>query len=250
MKDRSALRGLLIAALTFVGAALVSAPTDADALDIDLGARLGLNYNLLTKPHDPAGEPTLMHGSAFSGMGFTFGPAATMPLLDLDGSLLALEVDLLYSYHSGRGFEEFTPEGGATQRRTVSIATHAVRVPVLVKLSGRPGQTRMRVGVGPDLVLGLASSSTVSHENIPEDPVPLETAPKTHLTLTTAIGLDWYTSDLIVPFEVRVNWNPFVGSSTRERFEDYQDLDNPGIYSVAFDWQIMFMTGVSWSNLF
>lgn len=234
-----------IAALALIGALVVAAPSEVEAFEYDLGARVGVNYNVLTQPHDPVGEPTLLYGSMFTGTGLTFGVAAKTPVYDFGGPVLAVEIDLFYSQHKGQGFAAFEE-----QRRTVTISTHTLRIPLLLHLAGPPSQTRMRVGAGVDLIAGLASASEVVEENIPGNVTPLETTPTTHLTLTGVLGLDWNAGNFIIPVEFRLNWNPFVGQSTPERFEGFQDSDNIGQYQVAFDWQFMFMTGISWSNPF
>jgi hypothetical protein len=238
-------KALLVALWAACLTASVTWSTAASALDYDLGARLGLNYNILSQPHDPVGAPTLLHGSMFTGTGFNLGLAARFPFLDLGGPVLAIEADLFYGYHAGTGFAAFE-----NQKRTVSLSTHAIRVPLLLHLAGPPSETRMRVGAGVDVFAGLMSASQVVEEGMSSPVVPLETTPVTHLNLAVALGLDLNRGNFVIPFEVRVNWDPFVGKSTVERFEGYQDFDNVGQYQVAFDWQFMFMTGISWSNPF
>lgn len=242
---RTTNRLFLIAALALLGAFVLATPTEVEAFDYDLGARVGVNYNVLTHPNDPVGEPTLLYGSMFTGTGLTLGLAAKTPVYDFGGPVLAVELDLFYGQHKGQGFAAFEE-----QRRTVTISTHTVRVPLLLHLAGPPNQTRMRIGAGVDLIAGITSASVVVEENIPGNVTPLETTPTTHVTLTTVLGLDLNAGSFSLPFEFRLNWNPFVGPSTPERFEGFQDSDNIGQYQVAFDWQFMFMTGISWSNPF
>lgn len=214
------------------------------AAEPQVGAVVGGNYSLLSQPADPAGEPTLLSGTAFDGAGFVVGAAMHYPLTEVGGTPLELEVDLLYSSHSAEGFEE---RPGSDARRTVTLDTQVLRVPVLVALRGQPGENGFRVGVGVEPMWGLQSGATTEVERGEASADPLFTTPAFHLGATVALGFDWAVADrLSVPIEVRTTWDPFVGESTRERFDGYESFEEPGEYEVAFDWQVLFLTGVNY----
>ncbi|MBA2662389.1 MAG: hypothetical protein H0U74_08860 [Bradymonadaceae bacterium] len=220
------------------------APGEGAALDLDVGARVGGNWNILARPTDPIGEPTILFGSAFSGFGFSLGPSAALDVYHIEGAArLIVSADLLYSYHAGSGYAE---HAASAQKRTVTIATHTVRVPLLLHLAGEERKTGMRIGAGVDLIAGLSSQSTVVEEGIPGQPQPLDTMPKTHITGTMLLAFDYHQPSYFIPLEARFTWNPSVPRSTRERFDGYKSFDEPGRYQVAFNWQIMLMTGFSW----
>jgi len=56
-------------------------------------------------------------------------------------------------------------------------------------------------------------------------------------------------ADFAMPLEARVTWDPFVEDSTVERFAGFESEDRPGFYKVAFDWQVLVMTGIEWTGL-
>lgn len=235
-------RCLLTATIIFVSASL---PQQAHALDLDIGARIGGNWSILARPTDPVGEPTVLHGSAFSGFGFTIGPTASIDVYRFDGAArLFVSADLLYSYHSGSGYAEHS---GSGQKRTVFYSTNTARVPVLVHLAGHRRETGLRLGIGPELIVGFSSKSEVVEENVPGQPEAFHTVPKSYVAGTFLLAFDYYQKSFSIPVEARFTWNPFVGKSTKDRFEDYEDMNNPGSYQAVFSWQILFMTGISWS---
>lgn len=225
--------------------ASASLPKEAYALDLDVGARVGGNWSILERPTDPVGEPTVLHGSAFSGFGFTIGPTVSTEVYRFDGAArLLLSADLLYSIHSGSGYAEHS---GSGQKRTISYSTQTARFPVLVHLAGHRRETGLRLGVGPELIMGLSSKSEVVEKNIPGQPEEFKTIPKTYLAGTLMLAFDYYQPRYSIPLEARFTWNPSVGKSTKDRFDNYEDFDNPGSYQAVFSWQILFMTGFNWN---
>jgi hypothetical protein len=201
-----------------------------------LGLKVGANWSLLTQPSDPRGEPTLLTGSAFDGAGFIGGATAHYPLTKVAGALLEFEGGFLISHHSAEGFEE-DPDSG---RRDVTLEATMLRVPLMVHLREDAHTTGFRVGVGLEPLFGLQSGAVV-------DPGPfvLQTTPTIHLGTTAAFGFDWQANDTYsIPLEVRATWDPFVASSTQERFENFNSSRDPGEYQVAYDWQLLFMTGI------
>jgi hypothetical protein len=212
-------------------------PATAGASDLAIGVKVGGNWSLLSKPNDPRGEPTLLTGSAFDGMGFVGGATAYYPLTEFEGAVLEFEGGLLYSNHAAEGFEQHTDSG---QKRTITLEAQMLRVPLMVHLRRAAATTGFRVGLGLEPILGLQSGAVV-------DPGPeeLHTTPTVHLGTTVALGFDWQANDAFsVPLEFRATWDPFVEASTKDRFENFSSASDPGEYQVAYDWQLLFMTGV------
>ena len=232
----------LSAALAAATLLASTAPAQAadDSGNLAIAAKLGLNWSQLSQPEDPRGEPTLLSGSAFSGFGFTGGAGAFYQLTEFKGASFELEAGLLYSYHSGEGFE-----GIGNQTRTVTLSTHMVQVPILVHLKSAARGGGFRIGAGLVPMLGLQSGATVVIENSNQAPEPLETKPALHLGLSAVLGYDFeIDSTYSVPLEVRVAWDPAVGQTTRERFPDFATITDTGAYQVAYNWQLFFMTGL------
>ncbi len=243
MKHLHPIQTCMLAAVTILASA--SVPQEALALDLDVGARIGGNWSILARPSDPVGEPTVLHGSAFSGFGFTVGPTASTEIYRFEGAArLLLSADLLYSIHSGSGYAEHSV---SDQKRTITYSTHTARIPILVHLAGHRREAGLRLGAGPELIMGLSSKSEVVEENIPGQPEAFQTVPKTYLAGTFMLAFDYYQPKYSIPLEARFTWNPFVGKSTKDRFENYEDFNNPGSYQAVFSWQILFMTGLSWN---
>jgi hypothetical protein len=227
--------GLLVAFGVFV-------PASSQAEGLALGAKVGGNWSLLSKPSDPAGQPSLLSGSAFDGMGFLVGGTVHYPLVETQGAVLEFEGGLLFSRHSAAGFEQ-DPQTG--NRRDVTLQANMLRVPLLVHMRRGTADTPasgFRLGVGLEPMLGLQSGAIV-------DPGPekLHTTPTSHLGATVALGFDYgANTQLSIPLEFRATWDPFVADNTVERFEDFNTSNEPGNYQVAYNWQLFFMTGVRW----
>jgi len=210
-----------------------------------VGARVGGSYNHLSRPNDPAGEPTLLYGSVFSGPGLALGAQASLlatssPYLDI-----LLELGLLYSFSQGTGFAESLD---GSQRQTIRLRSHGMRVPLLLRIASRgEGSVRLSLLAGPEVLFGLASSATVTNEGITDEPAPLFTTPVTHIGLSAGLGVNVNLGKIRVPLDVRLTWDPMVADSTRERLEGYEDFENPGSYQVGFDTQLLFLLGVEYA---
>lgn len=236
-------KGLLYMSLIAGAFAMaLSHPGQAEALEFEVGARAGGAWNLLMQPEDREGRPTLLHGSAFTGYGFVFGPTASMTFAQFAGARFSLGADLLYGYHQGSGFEAHP--GG--QRVDVTLVTHVLRLPVMVQMTHEGASLSPSVGLGVEPVFGLVSGATVVNTNIDRPAEPLETTPKSAMAGLIALGMSWDQGKVIVPVDLRFSWNPFVGSTTVERFDGYSSPTERGAYEVAFDWQIMATAGVRW----
>lgn len=229
----------LAAAATFMA---FSAPAVAaeDSAKLAIAAKIGPNWSLLAQPEDVENEPALLSGSAFSGVGVTFGASGFYELAEVQGASFELEAGLLYSYHSGEGFE-----GIGDASRTLTLSSHMIQVPILVHLKSGTRSGGFRIGVGLVPMLGLQSGATLEIENSDEAAEPLETQPALHLGLSAVLGYDFEVDETYsIPLEIRVAWDPAVGDSTRERFPDYASMSDTGAYQVAYNWQLFFMTGV------
>lgn len=232
---------IVAASLVLAAATLFIAPA-AQASDLSVGAKLGGNWSLLSKPTDPQGEPTLLHGSAFTGAGLALGATGYYPLAEMDGAVFELEAGLLLSWHNGEGHEK---HGDTGEERIITLTSTMLRTPVLVFLRDAAPTSGLRVGVGIEPMFGLKSGASVEHRNSSVAPQKLHTTPTNQVGMAFALGFDWRAAaDWSVPFELRATWAPGVPGSTKERFEGYESMEDPGEYGVAFNWQMMFMTGV------
>lgn len=212
------------------------------AHELAVSAKIGGNWSVLNQPEDLRGEPTLLSGSAFDGAGFTGGATGHYYLGEFKGATFELEGGLLYSFQRGEGFEGVA---NSPEKRTLTLSTHVLRIPLLVFLKSGPAPDGFRVGAGLVPALGMQSAATVVVEHSDQPVEPLDTYPALHLGLSAALGYDLpIDSELSIPLELHVVWDPFVANTTRERFDDFKSLEDPGKYQVAFDWQFFFMTGL------
>ncbi len=232
-------------ALAAMFATMLTASTahadDFSTSKLAVAAKIGGNWSVLSKPTDPLGQPTLLSGSAFDGMGFVGGVSAYYPLLRTHGAMLEVEAGLMFSHHSTSGYEKAT----SGEERTVTLTSTMLRIPVMVHLKSGNDGSGFRLGVGLEPMFGMASGATVQMKHTTAKAEPLQTTPTTHLGTTIALGFDYQARPkFIVPLEFRATWDPFVGSSTRDRFENFKSMSNPGNYQVAYNWQFLLMTGL------
>lgn len=228
-------RSLRLAPLLALCAAAF-APKLAHTQEQRAGVRVGANYNYLTGPSDPAGEPTLLYGSAFAGVGFIAGAYYDHGLTQL----LSLEIGLTYARHAGTGYAE---DKKNDQKQSLSLSSHTLHIPLLARARMPLGGVTLLAALGPELLWTMASSSTITYEGIDATPTPLKTADPLHVGLSAALGVAIPFGKGSVPIELRTIWDPFVPGSTRDRFDNYKDLNNPGNYQVAFNWQFILSVG-------
>lgn len=223
-----------------LAAALVLS-AEAAAQSMSAGARVAGAYSYLPQPVDPRGQPSLMSGTAFSGLGAGGGVWWSMVAAKSESLRLAVDVSLLYSRLRAEGYEQI-----GEARREALLTTDVLRLPALLVVSRRGDEGRGRVGVGLELLAGLASEASVTMENTEEDALPLYTKPVTHVGLSGLLGWDLVLGDgWRVPLEMRVTFDPSVGSTTVGRFDGFKTSEEPGDYEAAFRWQILMTTGVS-----
>jgi len=231
----------LLAFGTICTALALSSTAFSQSNPVRLGARAVIGFNQLAPPEDPAGEPTLLSGAGFSGLGIGGGLSAQIQLAQASFGDVYLEIDALYVVHSADG----SASSPATQQsRKIEFKANTVHAPALIGIAQRRGRMTYRFAMGPELLLGMGTSSTVTEENLPGDPQPLLTTPVTHVGITGLIGFDYaLTSDWVLPIEIRVTWDPSIGTSTVDRFDNYRDPNNPGSYQVAFNWFVSAVIG-------
>lgn len=229
-------RALAAAALL----AIVLPTTSAEA-QLRIGGRVGGNFNQLSQPNDPAGEPTVLFGSAFTGAGFIAGATSYYDITQVGPGPIFLNVDLLLSHNRGTAFAESRTSDA---RRELTIHTTGLRLPVLGGIGFEGSSTTFEMALGPEVLLGLMSGSKVTQSGIRGgDPGTLETRATSGVALTAKLGMLFEMGAGALPLDIRFSWNPFVPGSTRERFDGYVDMDNPGRYGVAFDLQAMVTMG-------
>lgn len=232
------------AVLAFVAAvaSVTAAAPSAQALEFEVGGMVGGNWNLLVQPTDEQGSHTFLWGSAFSGYGMVAGPTASTDVFEFEGATLSITADLLYGYHRGQGFAAHS-EGGQID---VLFTSHALRVPLLVRVGNTSDKSTLTLGVGVEPILGMMSTATVTTTDVDADFAPVNTTPASTVAGVLALGYDWVGRDLVVPLDARLVFNPFQPSSTEERFEGFSSPDDPGEFRVGFDWQFFVTAGVRW----
>jgi hypothetical protein len=209
---------------------------------LSLTARVGGSYNAINRPVDPVGEPTLLYGTAFTGGGFALGAGVDYLLSEALGEI-SLGAELFYSRSTGTGYAETVDRA---RRQELTLGAHQLRVPISLRIATKrdePEGFTLRFGLGPELLLGLASDASLTSTGVSNPPAAPATVPTTHVALNAQLGAAWYTPTYAIPFEVRLSLNPMAQDSTRTRFDNYQGPANPGSFQVAFDWQLLFLVG-------
>lgn len=208
-----------------------------------VGARVGANFNMLSPPEDPAGEPTLLYGSSITGLGFMAGVSAAYQVSSLANatSVWSVRAGALYGRHSGIGYAR---NEGNNQQQALTLTSHVLHVPVLVEFERRLAGVDLRVGLGPELLWTLASAATVEYTNIDTPPPSLETSDPFHIGLTATAGAVFDVGAQRMPVMVRATWDPQVPGNTRERLLGYVDDQDFGALQAAFDWQFALVVGL------
>lgn len=207
---------------------------------ITVGARIGGNYNYLTRPTDPKGEPTLLYGSAYAGFGFAAGLELNYPVTD---SFMAT-FGLIYGRHNGTGYAK---NEARQQEQSLTLSAHTIHLPILLTWVKSLGALKLMAGIGPELLFTVASASTTTYTNIDASPQSLETFNPLHVGVTTSVGLSAMVSNIELPLIFRFTWDPMMPGSTRERLINYKNLNDLGQYQVAFDWQFSLLFGANFS---
>ncbi len=228
--------------LVFIGVMLVSSISWGQD-KLRLGARFGGNWSQMSAPSDPAGEPTLNSGAAYSGIGFQGGISTLLPIAKIDAGAWLVGIDILFARHYSSAEVSDNATGA---KRVTDLQTTVFRVPLHAGFGFGRGAFGGRVTLGPELLMGVGSGSTISQENVEMTPDPLFTTPVTHVGLTAVFAADWAVGRFILPMEFRFTYDPMVPSTTVERFDGFENADNPGNFQVAHDVQFLFMLGVDY----
>jgi len=232
---------VVVSSMVTVVARPAAADTGQSSPGLQVGGKFGLNFSELSQPTDPAGYPTVLYGTAFTGVGFLGGVSAAYPFLEVGpGFRLTAESDALFSYHRGHGFAESRTTDA---RRDLVISTLMLRVPLLFGATLSQGRGGFHAGLGPELMAGLSSNARATQQGISGDPGSLSTTPATHVGVTLDLGVAYHMKKWTIPVDVRFTYDPFVKKTTRDRFDGYSTVDAPGDYRVAFDWQFFLVTG-------
>lgn len=234
---------LILSVAVAVVAGAVTMPSDAQAeeLEFEFGVTAGANWNVLGQPEDPEGEFTFLWGSAFTGFGGVVGPTVAMDVADFDGTSLMVTADGLFGYHRGAGFADHGDAG----RIEVTLTSYVLRMPVIARFRSDASDLRPSIGVGLEPIIGLSSGSRVVSRGIDADIQDVETTTASAVAGVATAGLEFDTDEgHPVLFDARAVWNPSVGASTEERFDDFQSPEDPGAFQVAFNWQFMLTLGV------
>ncbi len=207
-----------------------------------IGLLVGLDYSQINKPSDPAGEPTLLFGAAFSGIGFTGGLTTTLEAVDLGPGALSLRLDLLAELNSVSGFAENKTTGSKQELSFTETSLHA---PILIGYTLRISENfPIFFYGGVDLIIATLNTETTQSAGVTPDPLTALAA-KNPISLLGVIGTSFQTGDWVIPLDLRFNYNPFTEKSTRARFDGYSSSTFPGTYRVAYDWQVFITLGIS-----
>lgn len=204
-----------------------------------LNLRLGFNRASLRAPADPPGGPTLLSGTSFAGVGLGVGAS-----YEVNGlwSWLSLESGLFYARNTMTGFE-----ASGDQLREALLQLDTLRVPLWMKVKVAPvSALRLVFGVGPEVVFGLASGSSVRERNIPLDEAQvIRTESPNTVHLTGLLGVELDGGAVSFPLMVHLSYNPLVGDSTAERFAGNSG-DALGTLRLQVEFELLVTLGVSY----
>ena len=218
-----------------VGAALlVALPSWAD--EQWFGFEVGLGGATITAPNDEIGDPSLLHGSAFTGPLMRIGVTYERAL----HPLVRGGVELGLGSYAMKGFAERD-----TQRRELNLGMSAADVMLRARVEAPRGWAHPCVGVAAGGRWGLRariseqSRGPVDDESLP----PISTGNGVLVALDLGVILD--RDRLRIPLMLRAARNLTYGSSTRSRFRDYQDTANPGELIIEANWSYAVSAGVT-----
>lgn len=207
-----------------------------DGLTVDLGVLLGGGYSQINGPQDPANSNTFLYGSAFSGGGYVFGASTELDF----GSFVGLQTDLLFTGTSLTGYAE-----AGEARREVIIDELSLQLTALATFTIDLPNPDIVFGLGPAVAFGLDAAVTEVITGFePETLDPLQPDTTVWLLFVTQVGLTIDAGPVEIPVIFRIGWNPFYPDTTSERFSAFQSADEPGPWTVGFDWQLDGLAGV------
>jgi len=209
---------------------------EGDGLTVDLGVLVGGGFNQINGPRDPANSNTFLYGSAFSGGGYVFGASTELDF----GSFVGLQTDLLFTGTSLMGYAE-----AGSAKREVTVDELSLQLTTLVTFTIDLPNPDIVFGLGPAFAFGLDAAVTeviTGFEPETLDPLQPDTVP--WLFFVTQVGLTIDVGPVEIPVIFRMGWNPFYPDTTSERFSAFESADDPGPWTVGFDWQIDGLAGV------
>lgn len=201
---------------------------------------VGLNQSILTRPEDEPGDITLLAGSAFLGTGLALGLTyETTQLLPP----VTLETGIFYTRSNLSGLAAL-----GEQQREALLEADLLRLPLWARYKHPlTDSLRLTAGLGPELLLGLTSASVLRERNVAtEDQGTLPTTSVTTLYLTLLMGIELDIGPVVLPFSLHASLNPLTGATTQERLDNHQSPDAPGQLRMEFDYEILFLTGISY----
>ncbi|GEM_PF-3012890 len=215
--------------------------SDKKSRKLSIGLLFGVSYNQINTPKDPAGEPTLLFGSAYKGSGFTGGLSLNYDVFELGPGALSARIDLLGAINNASGFAKNVTQN---YERTLEFSETSIRIPLLLGYTLKLERSRLFLLGGVDIVAAsIKTSSTLSQDN-GTPPEPIGTSGPNPVSLLGVFGYGFGTQNWIIPIDLRINYNPFTKKSTKARFGNYISATSPGAYQVAFDWQIFVTLGI------
>lgn len=192
----------------------------------------------MTAPDDDAGEPTLLHGSAFTGPAFRVAAAADTSVV---GPL---------SLGASVGFGRYAMNGHAERdglRRELALRLSALEVLVRARLGKRDGTVRPFGGIGFGGRFGLAASSTETRVGFTSaEPAPAVTTGNAAL-LALEGGVVVVAGRIRIPVAAVATRNLTYGTTTRDRLDGYRNVVLPGSLVVDANWTYGLRVGLGWS---
>jgi len=207
----------------------------ADPGEIGISARVGVGGVITGRPADNPGEPTLLYGSGFSGLGFRIAGGVSLEVV----SDLKLRAELGVGRSTQQGFAR-----AENEELELRLGLTTLELPFGVEYGFDLGPLDLfaQAGVGPRF--GVAARATEERIGFSAGTPPIEVRLGTSWLVHFEAGGAVELGDVRVPFGVRWAYNLSYPNTTRERFDPYNGLDDPGAYLVENDFVILFTTGV------
>lgn len=202
-----------------------------------VGVEIGGGGATITAPNDAPGEPTLLYGTSFTGPALR---AAAAVDVGLPGPLSA-GAELGVGRYAMNGFAEI-----GDSRRDLELRLTALEANLRLRAAARLGVVAPYAGLVLGGRFGLAASATDVRTGFEGT----GGAPAIRTTNALVLGVDGGVALSVgpvqVPIGVRVTRNLGYGTTTRDRFDGYRSLAEPGELVVEANWTYLLQAGVAW----
>jgi outer membrane protein OmpA-like peptidoglycan-associated protein len=231
-----------------VAAALLLAPTMAFAQSFEPlpddpvettspwipGLRLGLGPAVTSQPDDPAAGPSLLSGSAFTGLLFRGAGVLRYQFTPL----VALRFEAGITAGTLTGFAETD-----AWRRELRFSLTTLDVPLAVELGGHLGPVHLSGLAGFGIRTGLGvNGRDIRSADAPDEPV-IEVRAGTAVGFLAGVGVALDVGRVRVPIEVRYQRSLNYPGTTSDRYAD-STAQSPGRYWIDPTWTLVVSTGI------